>query len=656
MTQRLPTPPPAPAMFGSVEKSEEEISREFALGAEKEAAARMVEDRFVVSNAFIHPQLEKFLKYYKEYRGILEWKSRQEEEINAKYHFRHTFASIETIVPRLVEAVFGSSPYVTARARKPMPVQDGRMTPEQTYEAVLAWQFKEADVEPRSEEWFRESMIYGTGVRKIVWKRSAPRTILMRQEVMVPPETDAFGIPAGAPSKTTVNVPLQVVDYDNFEMAPVDLFDFFPDPDATDIDEDHWYIHRSKSTVEDLRRLGHPEDALADLDSGYSETNTHVSEREYAADIFRATIDPRKKEVELLEYWGPSPEDYPLHGIKTGDQVQILTANRGTILILRPNPFWHGMVPFTMNRDYVVPHEFYGIGECELSADISHFINTLANQRIDNVRLALNRMWVVGAVNADSIPYMVSRPNGIIPVTQVGDVRPLDQPDVTSSAYTEMEAARYSLQNITGVWDNLKGAAPIRDETATGATTRIEAGTFRLKLKVKGIEWRGMRRLVRLVAGLNRQFLEPGKVPNILGESGSWIDIGLESLNQEYDFDFVGSSQTLGNQQIQLQTLTNNLLPFLSSIPPERADVNIVQIAREMLRLSQFQNINSAIQPPKQLPMLPGPGGPGAAGAELGLGEKAQVDALVQEAKAMGLPAAQAGDYVRAKLAGGTAV
>ena len=647
--------------------ADEQLEKEFALGAEKEAAARMVEDRFLASSAFIQPQLEKFLSYYKEYRGILEWKSRQEEEISAKYHFRHTFASIETVVPRLVEAVFGSSPYVTARARRAIPSGDGRMTAEQTYEAVLAWQFKEADVEPRSEEWFRESMIYGTAIRKIVWKRTAPRTILVRKEVMVPPETDAYGVPAGPPTKTTINAPVETVDYDNFEMAPVDLFEFFPDPDATDVDEDHWYIHRSSSTVEELRRQGHDEAVLADLDSGYADANTYVEDRKANADIFQPTMDPRRKNVELLEYWGPSPEDYPLHGIKAGDQAQILIANRRTVVTCRPNPFWHGMVPFVMNRDYVIPHEFYGVGECEIASDISHFINTLANQRIDNVRLALNRMYLVGAVNADSIPYMVSRPGGVIPVTQVGDVRALEQPDVTSSAYTEMEAARFALQNITGVWDNLKGAAPIRDETATGAATRIEAGTFRLKLKVKGIEWRGMRRLVRLVVGLNRQFLNTGTLPNLIGENGTWVDVDLATLNQEYDFDFVGSSQTLGNQQIQLQTLTNNLLPFLSSIPPDRAKVNIVQIAREVLRLSQFKNIDSAVSapdpPPPAMPGM-GPGGPGGPLGASGPGgppggpglpdaERAQIDALVQEAKALGVPTDRAGEYVREKLAGG---
>jgi hypothetical protein len=88
------------------------------------------------------------------------------------------------------------------------------------------------------------------------------------------------------------------------------------------------------------------------------------------------------KPVEIAEMWGRVPTELATDGFIH----RVITVANGTVLLRnRPNPFWHGRIPFLAYCPMPDPHYFHGPGKIEICEKMQFAANHLAAGPSGNV-------------------------------------------------------------------------------------------------------------------------------------------------------------------------------------------------------------------------------------------------------------------------------
>lgn len=129
----------------------------------------------------------------------------------------------------------------------------------------------------------------------------------------------------------------------------------------------------------------------------------------------------------------------------------------GTVMMLdQPRPiaqvYFHGQRPYVVGFSMVETHRPFPGGPVRLGKDTQGEINEVANQRLDNVSFAMNKRWLVrrnAQVDLRSIQRNV--PSSATFVSDIEkDVKVLDTPDVTASAYQEQDRLNLDFDELMG--------------------------------------------------------------------------------------------------------------------------------------------------------------------------------------------------------------
>jgi hypothetical protein len=131
----------------------------------------------------------------------------------------------------------------------------------------------------------------------------------------------------------------------------------------------------------------------------------------------------------------------------------------GTQLLLSdPLPlkdyFKHGRSAYQIGTSNIESHKTYPAAACELGENLQDEINTLANQRIENVKLVLNKRYFIRRQgNVDLGALMRNVPGGGVMVENPSDdVRVIETPDVTGSSYAEQDRLNMDMDEIMGTF------------------------------------------------------------------------------------------------------------------------------------------------------------------------------------------------------------
>lgn len=111
-----------------------------------------------------------------------------------------------------------------------------------------------------------------------------------------------------------------------------------------------------------------------------------------------------------------------------------------------------GQRPFTVGFSNIEAHKNYPAGDNELASGLQVEINDVANQRLDNVKLVLNKRYFVkrGAqVDLDALVRNVPG-GGVMMGDPEKDVNVVNTPDVTGSSYQEQDRLSVEMDEIVG--------------------------------------------------------------------------------------------------------------------------------------------------------------------------------------------------------------
>jgi len=482
--------------------------------------AKDIVNKFTSTVAFRTPYKNKWDRFYKMYRGVL-------DETNYPWQSNIwvplSFSTIETVVPRLVS----NRPQIDILPREP---NDEKYA--QIMSKIIDYQWDQMNMNVLLPEAVKEMCIYGTVILKAFWYKEESDVI---DKQMVDDEMPELGQVEVEEKKTIYNAP---------KVEVVDLYDFFVDPKATTIDNAEWVIHRSMRTIDYLHEM--MEDGkykniklLEDEATSFVGTDDEKQQRRSTIGISMPVEQNTDKLIEILEYWT--------------DERVITVANRKIIIRDQENPFRHGKKPFISCVDQKIPHEFYGMGELEPIETLQYELNDRRNQRMDNVTLILNRMWLIkNGQNVDE-DELVSDAGGVVHTDDINAVQQLVLPDVTSSSYQEETIIKADIQQTSGVTDFTRGMSSdaLANDTATGISLLQEASNARFRLKIQNIEDMMLKRLGEMMVSMNNQFMSDETTIRIVGDEGkSFETIKPEDIKGNFDVSVQAGSTIPGNESI----------------------------------------------------------------------------------------------------------
>lgn len=548
----------------------------------------LVKDRKSVSEDFCKPYWELFNEFedaYLSYIDSSDW------EWRSKVFHPEVFSLIETLLPRMMS----NNPRVDAVPRGPEDKDQSEIIQD-----LITYQWERADMFEKLTDLVKSGLIYGTSYGKVFWRQT-----ITTKKYRVPIEMNGQYMGSEIQEK-------EVVEYDDPDFEVVSPYHLLFAPGATDIQDSKWIIQKSWVTYDELEKDNEQAKSLGfELYKNLKElkdAHTNSVKDDYETNKKRARgasdyelEDDTINKIELWEMW---------------EDDRVVTIANGSIVIRdTDNPFWHKKKPFVRFVDVPVPGEWFGLGEVEPVLGIQDSINSLSNQRQDNVNLILNRMWKVREGAMLDEDELASFPGGIIHLTSLQDAEPVVTQDVTASAYNEVATLKQSFQSASGVSDYYnKGTGVKPSDTATEAMIIQENQSARLRLKIQLFEEMVIKEVGAQWLQLNEQFIDQEKIIRVLGDRGyEFVRIMPGEIHSDYDIIPQAGSTEPQNKQIERQ----NFLAFGNWITQN--GLNGMVDPMEWLRIGadkfSIKNIDSLIVEPQQQ----GEGLPLATDSDLGM-------------------------------------
>ncbi|MDD5375286.1 hypothetical protein [Acidithiobacillus sp.] len=178
------------------------------------------------------------------------------------------------------------------------------------------------------------------------------------------------------------------------------------------------------------------------------------------------------------------------------DGEDMLYYTLGTLSMLsNPVPlsqvYFHGKRPFVMGCCILETHKTYPGGVAEITKDTQAEINEIANQRIDNVKFAMNKRYFVRRSKQVDIRSLTRNvPGSVTMLTDLDDVKVQETNDVTSSSYQEQDRLNSDFDDVAGTFSQSSVASNRKlNETVGGmnllTTNANQVSSYQLRTFVE---------------------------------------------------------------------------------------------------------------------------------------------------------------------------
>lgn len=561
-------------------------------------------EAFTSADAARRTKEDKWRKYHRSYRSWIDaqsvpgWRS--------AVPIPYVFSIIENLVPRMASQL----PNFIC-----MPVGPEDVIPAKAMEYKLRWSAERTNLHLELILAIKSALKFGTGILKSYYEQDfgkAYEMVPMMQtvsETIEEPEIGPDGMPVSDMDGNPMMVPQEMsrqepvidpttgqpvmiaqpyefVKYQGPAATWVDIFDFWPAPDATDVQNARYVIQRSFRELAEVQdmiaqgiyRLPPGITEIGQLTTSEEEDGKEIREDEIGEDDSRG--DTTRSPVELLEFW-----------FRHNNTV-VTVANRRAVIRAQENPFWHGEKPFVRFVDYLLEGEFWGSGEAEAIEGLQDLANAIVNQRIDNVRLSMDKMFAINTKAIEDERDLVVKPGQLVRIS--GDylpseaIMPIDLGEVNGSAFEEAAEVERLIERTSGVSDFTLGTDDEGiNRTATGVSLMTESGNTKIALKVRQMELMALLPLARHWGAIVQQFTDEEEYLRLLGPNGQWLfaSITPDSVQGALDFTIETMSSTQTETVQKEQAIT--LLQSISGAWPQAAP----QLVKDVLEAFGKKNL-----------------------------------------------------------------
>tara|TARA_R100000773_G_C4220756_1_gene119488 strand:+ start:1547 stop:3667 length:2121 start_codon:yes stop_codon:yes gene_type:complete len=303
------------------------------------------------------------------------------------------------------------------------------------------------------------------------------------------------------------------------QVSHVSVWNFYPDPDANNMDEAQFVIERHKMSRSQLRQLkkrpyfrGNVIDEVIDIGENYTKKYWEDDLADYAPEH---GVD----RFEVLEYWGTiDTEMLEVEGVEIPEELKDfdeLQANiwicNGKLLRVVLNPFKPAKIPYHASPYELNPYSFFGVGIAENMDDTQTLMNGFMRMAVDNAVLSGNLIVEVDETNLVPgqdlalYPGKVFRRQGGAPGQAIFGTK---FPNVSSENMMLFDKARQLSDESTGFPSFAHGQTGISGvgRTASGISMLMNAAAGGTKNVIKNVDDYLLRPLGEGFFRFNMQF------------------------------------------------------------------------------------------------------------------------------------------------------
>ena len=303
------------------------------------------------------------------------------------------------------------------------------------------------------------------------------------------------------------------------QVSHVSVWNFYPDPDANNMDEAQYVIERHKMSRSQLRQLKKRpffrnsviDDAIA-LGENYNKESWEDDLSDYAPEY-------GIERYEVLEYWGTIDvsmlEEQAVDIPPELSEVDELQANvwicNGKLLRMVINPFKPARIPYHAAPYELNPYSFFGVGIAENMNDTQTLMNGFMRMAVDNAVLSGNLLIEIDETNLvpgqdlSLYPGKVFRRQGGAPGQAIFGTK---FPNVSGENLQLFDKARVLADESTGFPSFAHGQTGVTGvgRTASGISMLMGAAQGSIKSVVKNIDDYLLRPLGEGLFRFNMQF------------------------------------------------------------------------------------------------------------------------------------------------------
>jgi len=303
----------------------------------------------------------------------------------------------------------------------------------------------------------------------------------------------------------------------------VSIWDFFPDPSATSIEDCEYIVHRHKMNKSQLRALAKMPFFNKDAIRECLQLGPNYTEKDYEHELKddQRTEEYGVAQFEVLEYWGIMDAEYAREvGMELPDEVDDLDevqvnawVSNGKLLRGVVNPFTPYRLPYNAFPYERNPYSFFGIGVAENMDDSQQIMNGHARMAIDNLALAgslvfdVDESALVGGQSMDIYPGKVFRRQAGMPGQAIHGVK---FPNTSQENMMMFDKFRQLADEQTGIPSYSHGQTGVQSmtRTASGMSMLLGAASLNIKTVIKNIDDFLLRPLGEAYYQWNMQFFE----------------------------------------------------------------------------------------------------------------------------------------------------
>ena len=303
------------------------------------------------------------------------------------------------------------------------------------------------------------------------------------------------------------------------ECDHVSIWDFYPDPEAKDMDEAEYVVQRHKMSRTQLRKLKTRPYFMDDGVQLAIDTGPNYEQKYWEMTMEDDDTQPTSERWEVLEFWGfVDVKLLEEHGVDIPSELKDLDevncnvwVCNGEVLRFVLNPFKPTRIPY-----YAVPYEhnpysFFGVGIAENMDDTQTLMNGFMRMAIDNAAMSGNLIIEVDETNLvpgqdlSVYPGKIFRRQGGAPGQAIFGTK---FPNVAQENMQLFDKARVLADESTGFPSFAHGQTGVQGvgRTASGISMLMSAANGSIRTVVKNVDDYLIRPLGKAFFAFNMQF------------------------------------------------------------------------------------------------------------------------------------------------------
>ena len=418
------------------------------------------------------------------------------------------------------------------------------------------------------------------------------------------------------------------------QVTNVSVWNFYPDPDSTNIDQAQYVIERHKMSRTELRSLKRRPFFRENVIEEVIREGENYVKKYWEDDLTDYNQENYIERFEVLEYWGMMDVDMLLEqeidipkDLQNFDELQanIWVCNNRLLRVVL-NPFKPAKIPYHAAPYELNPYSFFGVGLAENMDDTQTLMNGFMRMAVDNAVLSGNLLIEVDETNLvpgqdlSVYPGKIFRRQGGAPGQAIFGTK---FPNVSNENMQLFDKARQLSDESTGLPSFAHGQTGVSGvgRTASGISMLMNAASGSIKTVIKNVDDYLLKPLGEGLFRFNMQF---NFNPEIKGD----LEVkarGTESLmaNEVRSQRLMGFLQVASNPSLAPFAKFDYIIREIAKamdLDPEKVtnDMREAAIQAELLKEFRGQQPQQQQQPPAGAnPLDP----TGAGGGNIGTGQ-----------------------------------